>query len=212
MKKSFCIFALTSFSLALGGCATVSMVPEQTEITVQATVEQSRLREVSNSFIKKAKAENWISPTNGFFNFARRLVDGDAAEKAEARYADTISARTSLTATVLEKISGDLDRAGSALGVVTTEAKSVLSYSAEDLINLRADVISFENSLVTAQGARRSFAEAITIVAKRTQYGIPNAEIALAAFDKTIDDARATANALAAAQSAAAEGQRSATS
>lgn len=212
MTKTLCTLILTSAALTFGGCATVSMVPEKAEVTVQETTEQSRLRDVSDAFIKKAKSENWISPTNGFFNFARRLINGDAAEKAEARYADTISARTSLTSTVIKTISEDLDRAGTALGVVTSEAKSVLTYSSEQLINLRGDVISFENSLVTAQGARRSFAEAITIVAKRTQYGIPDAEAALAEFDKTIDEARATANALAASQSSAVENRAAAAS
>ncbi len=189
--------------VAVSGCATVSVMPGEALVEARVTQEQSNLRNVCNAYTEQAKAENWVTPTNGFLSIARVLIDGSSAKQAASQtYADGIEADTGDVEALYQRISTDISSARDGLEVVTAEAVKFVEASQTNKASLRRDVMSFESALVTAQKSRRNFAGAISIVAQRGDAGLSNSEAELAEFDIVIDRARDTVNRLALAHSA----------
>jgi len=188
------IFALMSVT----ACATVSMVPGEVVVEASVTPEQSSLRNVCNAYTNQAKAEHWVTPSNGLLGLAKVLIDGASNKKAAPRtYAQVIEAKTANVSDLYQRISKDIGSARDGLEVVTSEAQTFIATSSATKASLRRDVVSFESALVTAQKSRRNFAKAISIVADRSEYGLTAVETELAALDTAIDAARETANGLA---------------
>ncbi len=184
--------------LPLAGCATVSMVSGETSVETEVTPEQSKLRNVSNAYTKRAKSENWVTPSNGLMGFAKVLMDGVSHDHdAPQTYADIIDARAGDVAELYQRIAMDINAARGGLDVVTAEALTFIATTQTSKANLRRDVVSFESALVSAQKSRRSFAKAIAVVADRSKLGIAATETELAAFDLAIDRARDMADNLA---------------
>ncbi len=184
--------------LPLAGCATVSMVSGEALVETKATPEQSKLRNVSNAYTKRAKSENWVTPSNSLMGFAKVLMDGASEHRDMPHtYAEIIEAQTGDVAGLYQRIAMDISAARGGLDVVTAEALTFIATTQTSKASLRRDVVSFESALVSAQKSRRSFAKAIAVVADRSKLGIAATEIELSAFDLAIDRARDMADNLA---------------
>ena len=190
---------LGSLSLLLltAGCATVSLVPGQAVVEASLSKEQSELRKASDAYIEQAEAEKWVKPSSGLMGFARILVDGNKDDARAIEYTDYIEANTADVALTIDRIAGDIGRAQTGLETVLAEAAQFSVDADYDKKSLRTDVTQFEKALVTAQQSRRSFAKAISVVAKRDASDVKAADTALAEFDHAIDKARQTADWLA---------------
>lgn len=190
--------------LVITGCATVSVVSGEASVETSVTPEQSKLRNVSNAYTKRAKSENWVRPSDGLMGLAKVLMDGVSDNRdAPQTYADIINTQAGDVAVLYHRIAMDISAARSGLDVVTAEALTFIATTQVSKANLRRDVVSFESALVSAQKSRRSFAKAISVVASRSQQGLAMTEVELAAFDLAIDRARDMADNLANAHASA---------
>lgn len=182
----------------VSGCATVSMVPNETTVETGIAIEQSSLRDVSNAYIKQAKSEKWIEDTGGIWGLARVLIDGASKDDAakSSNYVEHISAQGLSETAKLTRISADISAAESGLQAVIGEAETLLGAEV-DAKSLRTDVFSFESALVTAQQSRRNFAKAIDAASSRGVQANTEVDVALANFDAAIDTAKAVADTLA---------------
>lgn len=184
--------------LALSACATVSMVPAQTVVETEIRKEQTALRDISATYTQMAEANGWVTKSTGLLGLARILVDGiNKDAKTPATYADRIEAESGATATVYLQLREDIGAATTGLEAVVKEADALLAQTELDASALRADVISLEGALVTAQKSRRTFAKALNIVSMRAPDGASVVDADLEAFDMQIDRARDAADALA---------------
>lgn len=187
-------------TLALSGCATVSVVPGTSTVETVLTQKQSSLRDAASAFNEVAVTRGWISQTRGFLDLARVLVDGQTEAQADTTtYASFIGADIRSASDITATLTTDASDAADALAAVSVEADLFLTgRSAEDVTTARADLVSFERALVQAQQTRRAFIEAIKVADLDQK---PNQTLdmqnALTRFDGEIDRARALADRLA---------------
>lgn len=188
--------------LLLPACATVSMVSGEASVETGITQTQTALRTTSEAYCERAANEGWISAPNSLAAIASVLLNGSAERADEETYADRIGAETAAPAEVARQIAADADAARLGLAEIVAEAEHVLADEASE--TGRADVTSFERALVSAQRARRAFSLAEETLAQRTANTAP-ADAALDLFTAQIDEARRTADALAARYAAISE-------
>lgn len=180
--------------LSLGGCATVAVVPTETTVSTEATVEQSALRTSADLFCEKAEAEGWVASSSGLLGFASVLMNGAGTSgERPGTYADRIDAGSNDASVVVERIATDATTARDGLLSVKREADVLIA--SETSVPDRIDVMAFERALVRAQRSSRGFSEALEIVSGRTEETSAGAA-AIAAFDEAIDGARRIADAL----------------
>lgn len=186
--------------VGLSGCATVSMAPSQTTVENGLSVQQSALRTASDEYCAKAREAGWVSDGDGLMGLARILMHGQSDEEQVSEdYAAQVGAETEASPTVYSIVAEDARQAAIGLTAVTREARAVLTGDADAN---RADVMSFERTLVNAQSAQRAFARALDLASRRSEVSPVDADQAVALFAAQIDDASAVADKLAARYSA----------
>lgn len=176
-------------------CATVSMVSGETTVETGLTQTQSKLRAASTEYCDFTVSEGWVNASGGLFGIADTLINGKS-DDAPKDYATRIDAATAAPVLVLSQIMTDSESAREGLEGVMREAANVLQGTAEQKTT-RTDVMSFERALVRAQLSYRSFQDALSHVAGRTDTDTGPVDSELAAFQDEIDDARDLADGLA---------------
>lgn len=195
MKTLLCCLS----TLLMTGCATVSMVSQEAVVETGATEAQSEVRKSAEAFETLAETEGWVSENGGLAGLAGMLFgdDGDAGEKTASTYAERVSASDGKPAAVFGTVATDAEKAARALEDLDQLASDLLK--AGDV--RRADLISFESALVTAQKCYRSFSEATGVAEERGRDGLDRAEEALKDLASAIDTARQSADSMADAYS-----------
>ena len=193
MKTLLCCLS----TLLMTGCATVSMVSQEAVVETGATEAQSEVRKSAEAFETLAETEGWVSENGGLAGLAGMLFgdDGDAGEKTASTYAERVSASDGKPAAVFGTVATDAEKAARALEDLDQLASDLLK--AGDV--RRADLISFESALVTAQKCYRSFAEATGVVEGAASRERRETEAALRLLAGVIDGARLSADQMAAA-------------
>ena len=160
LKKT--LFSVLVSTSILAGCATVSVVPDNTTVETRITQEQSALRKSALAFHNEAISRGWIKESRGFIDLARVLVNGEDASPEEAtEYADLIGTDLRDDESLISTISADTTDAVKFLSSVSTEAGAFLNAELDaSTTDIRGDLVSFERTLVQAQQSRRSFVEA----------------------------------------------------
>ena len=195
MKQLF-ISSVLCFG-AVAGCATVSMVPGSVVVESALMTEQNALREVSNAYIETAESQNWVRPSRDLWSFAKMLANGSASEIKTVSYSDFVADQHQASDAAVQFIAADIATAEAGLQEMIDLAEQLLAASSSDA-TLRTDTYSFESALVTAQKARRNFAEAAYVVGRTYSVETPSVDRALDGFDTVIANAQAQADALAA--------------
>lgn len=194
MKTLF--FSLST--LLLTGCATVSMVSQEAVVETETREDQSEVRQGAEAFETLAETEGWVSQGGGLAGLANMLFgEEDSGEAAPASYADRVSAKDAKPEAVFSTVAGDAKKAAQSLADLDQLASDLLQ-SGEVR---RADLISFESALVTAQKCYRSFSEATGLAETRGRDGLKYAEVALKDLASVIDTARRSADNMADAYS-----------
>ncbi len=180
----------------LAGCATVSMVPGEASVETGISAEQSALRQSSDQFCENAEKAGWVQKSSGVMGLARILMHGndDAQDEDASDYAQSIQAETAELAVVFERIAADAEAARLGLAQVVMVAEGVL---AGETPSRRADVMSFERSLIAAQKSHRNFARAADVASQRAEAAPVAVDAALDGFGAEIDKARRIADRLA---------------
>jgi hypothetical protein len=152
-------------ALALGACATVSVIPGTSTVETGITQKQSNLRLAAVAFNEAAVNRGWINESLGFVDLARVLVDGKSSVQAESKtYASLIGADVRASEDIIATLLTDVSDSKDALSLVSTEADTFLTgRTAIDARTAREDLVSFERALVQAQRSRRAFIEAMSI-------------------------------------------------
>lgn len=191
--------------LPVSGCATVSMLPGETEVQIPVSVEQAELRKAATTFNEVAETRGWISSSNGLFDLARILVDGQSADDnaSSPSYIELIGVHDRPNADIMRTLEADAYDAGRILSMVTSQANIFLDLErSPNQRTARTDLMDFERTLVNAQKVRRTFIQA---AASTGVMLAPSTEAAFEKFDKEIDAARIVANRLATEYSARTE-------
>lgn len=184
-------------TLALTGCTTVSMVSKQAIVETELTEQQSEVRERAQAFEAMAADEGWVSQAGGLSGLADMLFGADqpASEVASLSYAQTIAASAEEPAAIYATVEADASAAARSLQELDLIATALLQSGDVQ----RADLISFESALVTAQKCYRSFAEATGVVEGAASRERRETEAALRLLAGVIDGARLSADQMAAA-------------
>lgn len=179
----------------LSACATVSVVSRDAVVETGAGAEDSALSQSAAAFTETAKTEGWVSEQRSLMDFANILFGGDSeqTDRSGASYAERIQAAETDATEVFTRVRDDAQQAAQAFEGVQMLASETLRSG--DVA--RADLISFETALVTAQKSYRSFAEATGIAAEQGSDGLEETEAALKDFAAAIDKARGSADDLA---------------
>ena len=180
------------------------MVPGHMMIETALMKEQGQLRTISEDYIETAEEAHWVQPNGNFWSFAKMLTDGVSSEDEPKTYSDFIQANFPNSDTATLVIAGDVQRAQKGLSEVMDQAQLILDSEADGKA-IRNDVFNFENVLVTAQKARRNFAEAAYIVKRQDDKAESHLVEPLASFDSVLKDAQRMADILAERQMGEAE-------
>lgn len=193
------IVLLGASAILLGACATVSMTPGERSMTTEASATQTALRSASEAYCKTTEEEGWVARSGNLFGLARILIHGDKsdAHADDPDYAIQIGAGEAEASIVFAQITGDAIAARTGLAGVAKEARALLSAD-ETTVASRADVMSFERALVSAQKSYRAFAKATDIAVQASEAAPAELDAALSGLTEEIDAARATADRLAA--------------
>lgn len=183
------------FSIALAGCATVSVVPGTTSVQASVTQEQSALRLAASSFGDMATTRGWVKQSKGVMSLAMILVEGqsDDASHSQQTYATLIGAHLRDADDIEASILADIKDAADGMEFVSTQAENFISAAPESQTS-RRDLVSFERTLVQAQQARRSFIDAMEIIEGTGSFQLQES---LGRLEGEIDKARILANKLA---------------
>ena len=189
------LFALAALA-PLCGCATVS-VYQPTSAEVSLTAEQSQLHKASDDYCKDARHKGLATGETSIGNIANMLSGKDPTANA---YWRKIGADRSAPASVMSRIRADMTDSAKGLTGLNTMARSLLG--SKGAKPTKDDVTEFELALIHARQARESLSDALMQVNKRTdrEYQIVTE---LTPLDQALDQARATADELAAARDAA---------
>ena len=191
----------------LAACGTVSMVSTQALVETNFAAEKSSLEQVCDSYTEKAQTAQWVAPSAGLFGLARTLVDGETDNgSARNAYVDELFLASSDPIFLLDQIVSDVEQARTGLEIVTEEAEASVWSAVLIGDDLRAEMMSYEMVLVTAQKSRRTFLtarQAVMDAAAPAAPGHEDLDGALLALDLAIDEARQTADRLATAYEAA---------
>ena len=183
-------------TLALSGCTTVSMVSKQAIVETELTEQQSEVRERAQAFEAMAADKGWVSQSGGLSGLTDMLFGAPDGDAAPARtYAQTIAASAEEPAAIYATVEAHASKAARSLEELDLIATALL----ESGDVKRADLISFESALVTAQKCYRSFSEATGVVEGDASRARRETEAALRDFASVIDGARLSADQMAAA-------------
>ncbi len=181
----------------LVGCATVSVVPDETTVETRLSVNQSKLRQASLDYCDKTVTAGWVEESSGVSGLAQMLMHGrETVTNPDTVYATRIGATTAAPALVLAKIASDAADARAGLETVTREASAVLAGGKDQTAN-RGDIMSFERALVRAQMSHRSFAQAFNDVSARADLDVSPIALEVDRLAASIDKARSIADRLA---------------
>ena len=184
-------------TLALTGCTTVSMVSKQAIVETELTDQQSEVRERAQAFEAMAADEGWVRQAGGLSGLADMLFGAEqsASDASSLSYAQTIAASAEEPAAIYATVEADASAAARSLHELDLIATALLHSGDVQ----RADLISFESALVTAQKCYRSFAEATGVVEGAASRERRETEAALRLLAGVIDGARLSADQMAAA-------------
>lgn len=184
-------------TLALTGCTTVSMVSKQAIVETELTDQQSEVRERAQAFEAMAADEGWVRQAGGLSGLADMLFGAEqsASDASSLSYAQTIAASAEEPAAIYATVEADASAAARSLHELDLIATALLQSGDVQ----RADLISFESALVTAQKCYRSFAEATGVVEGAASRERRETEAALRLLAGVIDGARFSADQMAAA-------------
>ncbi|MCH2458230.1 MAG: hypothetical protein MK186_09275 [Henriciella sp.] len=184
-------------TLALTGCTTVSMVSKQAIVETELTDQQSEVRERAQAFEAMAADEGWVRQAGGLSGLADMLFGAEqsASDASSLSYAQTIAASAEEPAAIYATVEADASAAARSLQELDLIATALLQSGDVQ----RADLISFESALVTAQKCYRSFAEATGVVEGAASRERRETEAALRLLAGVIDGARLSADQMAAA-------------
>ena len=193
------IFVMAVAVCALGGCATVSVIPGAAPAEKTISLQQSELRAAAAEFTQEATDRHWIAKEHGVMRFARVLAHGGDAlgegERARETYAEMIGVGHRDAASIALSLSADVNDASALLSALSQTAQSFLASDDPDrMITTRADLVSFERTLVQAQRVRRNFAD---ILPQIDTADTGSVDAAMAKFDRQVDRARGVADRLA---------------
>jgi hypothetical protein len=170
------------------------MVSEQAIVESPTTAEQSEMRKTAAGFETLAESEGWVGESRGLSGIATMLFGSESEnlDPVPASYSERVTNEAKAPA-VYQTIANDARRATRELTALQAVANDVLSTGAVE----RADLISFESALVTAQKSYRSFAEATGRARAGDKIGAERADMALKGFAAAIDTARKSADTMA---------------
>ncbi|RIJ21331.1 hypothetical protein D1224_13515 [Henriciella barbarensis] len=171
------------------------MVSKQAVVETELTDQQSEVRERAQAFETMAADEGWVRQAGGLSGLADMLFGAEhpASDVSSLSYAQTIAASAEEPAAIYATVEADASAAARSLQELDLIATALLQSGDVQ----RADLISFESALVTAQKCYRSFAEATGVVEGAASRERRETEAALRLLASVIDGARASADQMA---------------
>lgn len=193
------MFAAIATVMTLGGCATVSVIPGTAPVEQTVSIQQSALRTAASDFTEQAIERGWIKSDRGVMQFARVLAHGSdtlsGEETADRSYAALIGVGQREQSSIVMSLAADANDASSFLSALSHEALTFLTTDrANRNVTTRADLVSFERTLVQAQKARRTFVETLS---ELDDGDTALVDAAITKYDRQIDRARLLADRLA---------------
>ena len=197
LKSGICV--VLAAVLSLGGCATVSVIPGAAPAQEIVSIQQSELRTAASSFSDVAVDRGWIQRDPGLMRFAQVLAHGNdtlsEAEATQVSYAALIGVGEREPDSIVMSLASDVNEASSLMATLSQAALTFLDVDLAERGNTsRADLVSFERTLVQAQKVRRTFADTLFAIGDADTSSV---DAAMVKFDRQIDRARLIADRLA---------------
>ncbi|MEL8055736.1 MAG: hypothetical protein AAGK66_06260 [Pseudomonadota bacterium] len=180
--------------LALGGCATVSMTPAATMIvSASETQDQSDFRDSCSKFSEAVYERDLVTQRNGVAEVFNMLAFGEAIKTRDTVYRERVQIETAPASVVFKTVEADAKWATRHLEEITGQVSGLLeTAAAEDAdLNLRKDLVAFEQVLVLSKKVRLSFVDVMTEIDGQATVEREAADMAVAEFETAIDQASA---------------------
>lgn len=180
--------------LALGGCATVSMTPAATMIvSASETQDQSDFRDSCSKFSEAVYERDLVTQRNGVAEVFNMLAFGEAIKTRDTVYRERVQIETAPASVVFKTVEADAKWATRHLEEITSQVSGLLeTAAAEDAdLNLRKDLVAFEQVLVLSKKVRLSFVDVMTEIDGQATVEREAADMAVAEFETAIDQASA---------------------
>lgn len=187
---------LRSVSLAAilflsAGCATVSMQPAS--LTTSFTQQKSELTKQAEAYSATCVDAGWTQASNPLGFIHKSLFPGADQEEAATTFGQSINAETADLNEVQSVLIAQITEAHSSLAYLNQTAAQALD-SSEGIV--RADVRSYEEALISARKAYRSFEDVRQTVEDRSDAPSSQVDNALAFFDDEIERSKSVADLL----------------
>lgn len=177
--------------MCLAACATVTVKPAS--MTTSLVTEESQLTKTARAYQTQIEQAGWVEKTSAFAFLQSRLFETEDSQASQPKgYLETISASTLTPDRLAARIIRDTRSARIGLLNLNTNARDFLS--ADDPTVTRKDVVAFEDALVMARKASKSFSDACNLVMETSPLIAADVTNALKAFEAEIDVSRQLAD------------------
>ncbi|MEM1087103.1 MAG: hypothetical protein AAGH90_05190 [Pseudomonadota bacterium] len=179
---------------ALTGCATVSMAPATTMIvSATATQDQSDFRDSCSDFSTAIYERRLVTERNGVSQVFNMLAFGKAIETTDTAYRERVQIETAPATVVFKTVEADAKWASRHLNDITGSVSDLLTTASdgETDLNLRKDLVAFEEVLVLSKKVRVSFIDVMAEFEGETSAERDAADEAIIAYEASIDKASA---------------------
>lgn len=177
--------------VCLSACATVTLKPATLKTSLIS--EDSTLTKSAKAYQTQIEQAGWVEKTSALSYFQSKFFDmGETNDPGPADYAEKLMAEELSDDRFAAIVIGDIRSARIGLLNLNSTVRSVLSEA--DRTVSRRDVVTYEDALVTAGKARRSFSKAFDLLITNAPVIAGDVGNALQAFESEIDVSRALAD------------------
>lgn len=176
--------------LCLSACATVTVKPSS--VTTSLISEDSALTMSAKAYQKQVETAGWVKKSSPLVFLQSKLFDtGNKADFKTDSYLDKVMAEDLSVDELAKKLVSDVDLAKSGLQTLNLEARNFLA--GENSVK-RRDVAAFEDALVAARQAKKSFEDCLGHLAETSPVHASAAKSSIAALKSEIDVSRTLAD------------------
>ncbi len=178
--------------ICLSACATVTIQPAS--MTTSLVSEDSSLTAKAKAFSKQADEEGWIRKTSALAFLKTSLFGAseDEDDAAPNTYAARVEAEAVFPVDIEARIVKDVQTATRSLTALNSEAEMYLANEQKDVA--RADVVAFEDALVSARKSLSAFEEACELLDDRAPHRVEAVETELEALEAEISVSKSLAD------------------
>ncbi|MEO1641837.1 MAG: hypothetical protein AAFR74_00770 [Pseudomonadota bacterium] len=170
------------------------MAPAATMVvSASASEDQSEFREICSDFTTAIYKRDLVTERNGVAQVFNMLAFGQSIETTDTAYRERVQLETAPASVVFKTVEADAKWATRHLDDITAQVSRLIETAATDNsdLNLRKDLVAFEEVLVLSKKTRVSFIDVMSDFEGQSSVERVEADLAITEFEAAIDKASA---------------------